>query len=134
MRKVVGFAFKAIVDNNVSRVRTVIKVGCDAARVSYTLGAVELELPKVAPLPRQQISPDYKTLQKFFDAGKSTGVLADLMLLLIGFFTGRRLGILVNMRAKDIFEHHGMRVVAPRALVLVDGERILVPIKTEDSL
>ncbi|RYH41123.1 MAG: hypothetical protein EON54_18190 [Alcaligenaceae bacterium] len=134
VKKAAGLAHKTIVDNYLTRIKTVIKEGCNLARVPYTLSAVDLRVPKTAALPRQQIPPDYKTLQKLFNAGKSTGVLADLMVPLLGFFTGRRLGILVNMRATDIFEYHGMWVVAPKSLVTVDGERILVPIKTEESL
>jgi integrase len=102
--------------------------------VNYGLAHVEIKIPKNAPRPRQQIPPDYRALQQVFKAGKDSGVLADLMLPLLGFLTGRRLAILVNLRAEDIIQYHDMWVVAPKSVVVVDGERITVPIKTDDSL
>lgn len=132
--KKVGLSANTLLNNYVARVKTVIREGCRSVGANYALAHVEIKIPKAAPAPRQQIPPDYPTLQRLFKAGKSTGVLADLMLPLLGFLTGRRLAILVNLRSEDIIRYHGMWVVAPKSVVVVDGERITVPIKTIDSL
>lgn len=132
--KKVGLSANTLLNNYVARVKTIIREGCRSAGVNYALAHVEIKIPKTAPAPRQQIPPDYQALQRVFKAGKDTGILADLMLPLLGFLTGRRLAILVNLRAEDIIQYHGMWVVAPKSVVIVDGERITVPIKTLDSL
>lgn len=132
--KKTGLSASTLLNNYVARVKTIIREGCRSVGATYSLAHAEIKIPKCAPAPRQQIPPDYQALQQVFKAGKDTGVLADLMLPLLGFLTGRRLAILVNLRAEDIIQYHGMWVVAPKAVVIVDGERITIPIKTLDSL
>jgi integrase len=132
--KKVGLSANTLENNYVARVKTIIRVGCRSVGATYSLAKAELIIPTCSPLPRQQIPPDYPALQKVFRAGKDTGVLADLMLPLLGFLTGRRLAILVNLRAEDIIHYHGMWVVAPKSVVVDDGKRITIPIKTLDSL
>lgn len=129
-----GLSVNTLLNNYVVRIKTIIREGCRSAGVSYGLAHVEIKIPKTAPPPRQQIPPDYRALQQVFKAGIDTGVLADLMLPLLGFLTGRRLAILVHLRAEDIIKYHGMWVVAPKSVVTVDGEQITIPIKTVDSL
>jgi integrase len=132
--KKVGLSENTLLNNYVPRVETIIREGCRSVGAPYPLADLKIKTPKRAPVARQQIPPDYASLQRVFQAGKDSGVLADLMLPLLGFLTGRRLAILVNLRGEDIIQYFGMWVIAPQSVVVVDGERITVPIKTNASL
>jgi len=132
--KKVGLSLNTILNNYIPRIKTIIKEGCEAADLPYKLAGVSLIVSKEAPVPRQQIPPDYAALEKVFQAAKESGVLVDLMLPLLGFLTGRRLAILVNLKGEDIFKYYGHWVVAPKSVVVVDGERVTIPSKTLESL
>ncbi|HEV2630505.1 MAG TPA: hypothetical protein VGV41_17900 [Pseudolabrys sp.] len=132
--KTATLAQSSIKDNYLTRIKTILKEGCEQAGIPYPLMNVSIKIPKDAPVPRQQIPPDFETLNRIFVFAKRTGVLADIMLPLLGFLTGRRLSILVSMRGERILRYHDNWVVVPENVIVEDGNSIKIGYKTEQSL
>lgn len=61
-------------------------------------------------------------------------MLADALLPPLGYVVGRRLGILVYLRAEHIRQYHGSYIVPLRDVVVENEQQLIVPIKTLESL
>ena len=130
-----GIAQSTLVNNYVGKIKTIIKAACDAADLPYTLGGKRLKVPKGVPKPKAKFLVDEKAATRLFAAASTSGLLAETMLPLLGYLTGRRLGLLAFLQGEDIREHDGVWLVTPRAVVLdADGKWTVVPFKTGESL
>ena len=130
-----GIAQSTLVNNYVGKIKTIIKAACDAADLPYTLGGKRLKVPKGVPKPKAKFLVDEKSANRLFAAASTSGLLAETMLPLLGYLTGRRLGLLAFLQGEDIREHDGVWLATPRDVVLdADGKWTVVPYKTGESL
>ena len=88
-----GLAESTLVNNYVAKVKTIIKSACEEADLPYTLGGRRLKVPKGVPKPRAKFLVDEQAASRLFAAATQSGLLADTMLPLLGYLTGRRLGL-----------------------------------------
>jgi integrase len=129
-----GLSESTLVNNYVGKIKTILRDGCASAGIPFTLDDMRIVLPKGVPKARHRLAPDYAALNRVFCIGAESGMLAEVMLPLVGFLTGRRLGLLTFLRREDIQRYHDCWVVPPRDSVW-DGNRwVTVPFKTEESL
>jgi integrase len=129
-----GLSESTLINNYLGRVKTIIKEGCAGASLPYRLEGSRIIIPKGVPRPSSKLIPDYVTLNAFFRQGVASGLLADAILPLLGFLTGRRLGLLSFLRGGDIHRYHDTWVISPRDAVLQNGRWVAVPFKTTESL
>ena len=130
-----GLAESTLVNNYVAKVRTIIRAACNAAELPYTLGGRRLKVPKGVPKPKAKFLVDHAAANRLFVAAAGSGLLAETMLPLLGYLTGRRLGLLAFVRGEDIHQHDGVWMVTPRDIVRDDrGIWVTVPFKTGESL
>lgn len=116
-----------------SRVRTILRDGCAEAGIPFPLENIVTRIPKDVRKARQRLTPDEEALGRVFRAGVATGSMVEAMMPLLGYLTGRRIGLLAFLRREDIHRHHGCWVTLPRDAVFKDGRWQLVPLKTEES-
>ncbi|MXP63912.1 hypothetical protein E0493_11205 [Roseomonas sp. M0104] len=129
-----GLSESTLVNNYLGKVKTILRDGCASAGIPFTLEGMRIVIPKGVPKARHRLAPDYAALNRVFRAGVESGMLAEALLPLLGFLTGRRLGLLTFLRREDIQRYHGCWVVPPRDSVW-NGERwVTVPFKTDESL
>lgn len=129
-----GLSESTLVNNYLGKVKTILRDGCSNANVPFALEGVRIVIPKGVPKAHHRLAPDYAALNRVFAAGIATGMLAEAMLPLLGFLTGRRLGLLSFLRREDLMRYHDCWVVPPRDRVW-NGERwVAVPFKTTESL
>ena len=130
-----GLAQSTLINTYVSRIKTIIRCACDAAELPYTLGGRRLKVPKGVPKPKAKFLVDWDAANRLFAAAAGSGLLAETMLPLLGYLTGRRLGLLAFLQGEDICQHDGVWVVTPRDQVRnANGEWTTVPYKTGESL
>lgn len=130
-----GLAQSTLVNNYVAKIKTIIRSACDAAELPYTLGGRRLKVPKGVPKPKAKFLVDHEAANRLFGTASASGLLADTMLPLLGYLTGRRLGLLAFIRGEDIRKHDGVWVVTPRDVVRDgEGKWVVVPFKTGESL
>ena len=130
-----GLAESTLVNNYVAKIRTIIRAACNAAELPYTLGGRRLKVPKGVPKPKAKFLVDHDAANRLFAAAAGSGLLAETMLPLLGYLTGRRLGLLAFVRGEDIHQHDGVWMVTPRDIVRDDqGYWVTVPFKTGESL
>ena len=130
-----GLAESTLTNNYVAKVKTIIRAACNAAELPYTLGGRRLKVPKGVPKPKAKFLVDHAAANRLFAAAAGSGLLAETMLPLLGYLTGRRLGLLAFVRGEDIHQHDGVWMVTPRDIVRDDqGNWVTVPFKTGESL
>ncbi len=130
-----GLSQSTLVNNYVAKVKTIIRHACDAAELPFTLGGRRLKVPKGVPKPKAKFLVDHHAANSLFAAATASGLLAETMLPLLGYLTGRRLGLLAFMQGEDIHQHDDVWVVTPRDVVRdAAGKRTTVPYKTGESL
>ena len=128
-------AESTLVNNYVAKIRRIIRAACNAAELPYTLGGRRLKVPKGVPKPKAKFLVDHAAANHLFAAAAGSGLLAETMLPLLGYLTGRRLGLLAFVRGEDIHQHDGVWMVTPRDIVRDDqGNWVTVPFKTGESL
>jgi len=134
LQGVKGLSESTLVNNYLGKVKTILRDGCAGEGIPFTLEGVRIVIPKGVPKARHRLAPDYAALNRVFRAGIKSGMLAEAILPLLGFLTGRRLGLLTFLRREDILRYHDCWVVPPRDSVW-DGTRwVAVPFKTDESL
>ena len=119
--------------NYLSRIKTILKSGCESIGVPFALAMARIRIPKSAPGPKQRLLPDHAALTKLFRAGVNSGNFVNALLPLFGFVTGRRLGLLVFLCREDIQRYHDSWIITPREFFLDNGRWKKVPLKTEQS-
>ena len=130
-----GLSESTLVNNYVAKIKTIIRSGCDGAELPYTLGGRRLTVPKGVPKPKTKFLVDHAAANRLFAAASASGLLAETMLPLLGYLTGRRLGLLAFVQGEDIRQHDGVWMVTPRDIVRDDqGNWTTVPYKTGESL
>jgi integrase len=129
-----GLSRSTLINNYLGRIKTIIRRGCEAAKVSAGIEGARLVVPREVPKPVVKLTLDYGGLDKLFRAGIATGLMADAMLPLLGFLSGRRLGLLTFMHGRNFQQRHGVWIVQPQNRVERNGEWIRVPTKTDESL
>ena len=130
-----GLSERTLVNNYAAKVKTIIRGACDAAELPYTLGGRRLNVPKGVPKPKAKFLVDHDAANRLFAAATTSGLLAETMLPLLGYLTGRRLGRLAFVQGEDIHQHDGVWLVTPRNIVRDDrGNWTTVPYKTGESL
>lgn len=128
-----GLSEATLRNTYLSRVRTILKDGCTGARIPFPLENVVTPLPKDVRKPKVRLTPDAEALDRVFRAGLETGSLVEAMMPLLGYLTGRRIGLLTYLQREDIHRYHGSWVIKPRDTVVKDGQVERVPIKTSES-
>lgn len=74
-------------------------------------------------------------ISKLFETGVESGFIDEAILPLIGFMTGRRLGLLVHLRGSDIrMKYEDVATAQVTDLIQVGGRWTTVPVKTDDSV
>ncbi|MCK8781882.1 hypothetical protein M0654_18025 [Rhizobium sp. NTR19] len=73
-------------------------------------------------------------IQKLFETGVASGMFDNVFLPLLGFLTGRRLGLLLHLKGEDFREKfEGVWVAQTSGIVQKDGVWQRVPFKTDAS-
>lgn len=73
-------------------------------------------------------------IQKLFETGVASGMFDNAFLPLLGFLTGRRLGLLLHLKGEDFREKfEGVWVAQTSGIVQTDGRWKRVPIKNSAS-
>ena len=130
-----GLSESTLTNNYVAKVKTIIRAACDAAELPYMLGGRRLKVPKGVPKPKAKFLVDHDAANRLFTAATASGLLAETMLPLLGYLTGRRLGLLAFIQGEDIHQHDGVWLVTPRDIVRDNqGNWVTVPFKTGESL
>jgi len=129
-----GLAANTLQDTYLSRIRTILRDGCADAGIPFPLQDVSVRMPHDAPKARRRLALDNEKLANVFRMGVESGSMAEAMMPLLGYLTGRRIGLLTYLRREDIHRHHGAWLITPRQAVLKDGRWQVVPLKTEESL
>lgn len=129
-----GLSESTLVNNYLGKVKTILRHGCASVAVPFALEKARIIIPKGVPKARQKFLPAHDDMNRIFRIGVESGLLADTMLPLLGFLTGRRLGLMVFLHGGDIRQEHGCWIVTPRSHVEVNGQLMPVPIKTSESL
>ena len=123
-----------LINNYLGKVRTILKSGCEHIGVPFALQDLKIRIPKGVPPPKHKLMLDYVALEKLFRTGLKSGNFINAIFPLLGFVTGRRLGLLAFLRREDIISYSGVRMIASRPVVEVDGVWTAVPFKTVELL
>lgn len=129
-----GLSRATIEGTYLDRVRTIIRHGCDEADVAYPLAGKRITIPERAAAKRERAPFSPEQLNRIFEVALSSGNLADTLLPLFGFTTGRRIGLLTHIRCEWLHEDNGAWVIRPRRTVTDGGRTWNVPFKTAASL
>lgn len=127
-------ARKTLAEGYMAIIKTVINSGQTQHDYATPIARTKLIYPDTArpsvaaePLSRQKVELLLRT-------GVETGYLDNAMLPLLGFLTGRRLGLLVHMKGSDIRDKYGdVWVAQTNGIILLHGKWQRSPIKTEAS-
>jgi integrase len=123
-----------LITNYLGKIKTILKAGCATIGVPFALRDVDIRIPKGVRPPQEKLLLDYEALDKLFRAGIKSGNFVDIVLPLLGFITGRRLGLLVYLMREDILRYFDVWMIAPRSVVFEDDRWKTVPFKTDESL
>jgi hypothetical protein len=129
-----GLAESTLVNNYVGRIKTILRHGCAEAGVPFTLDGSRLKIPQDVQKARQRGLPAHGMIEAVFRRGVETGLLAEAILPLLGYLTGRRLGLLSFLQGSDIRQEHGCWVAVPSSHATIDGKTVRLPVKTVESL
>jgi integrase len=129
-----GIARKTLVNNYLGRIKTIIRHGCLKSKVKYDLDHVRVIIPRHVSKPPAKLLQSHSDMNAIFKCGVASGLLSDAMLPLLGFLTGRRLGLLASLRGEMIVQHGGYWVVFPASHAQVDGKMKELQIKTDESM
>ena len=133
--KVLPLAKATLEDGYVAVVKSVF--GWNPTTYGYVnpVQGVTLRYPASA---RKSISAEplgSEKISKLFETGVESGFIDEAILPLIGFMTGRRLGLLVHLRGSDIrMKYEGVAAAQVTDLIQVGGRWTTVPVKTDDSV
>ncbi|WP_037429559.1 hypothetical protein [Sinorhizobium fredii] len=117
----------------------VVKAAINSGMVEYEykspFAGARLAYPDTAraKIPTEPLG--YHKTQKLFETGVQSGLLDNAMLPLLGFLTGRRLGLLIHLQGRDFREKYkGVWVAQTTGIVQDGGVWKRVPIKTGASV
>ncbi len=133
--KVLPLAKATLEDGYVAVVKSVF--GWNPTTYGYVnpVRGVTLRYPASA---RKSISAEplgSEKISKLFETGVESGFIDEAILPLIGFMTGRRLGLLVHLRGSDIrMKYENVATAQVTDLIQVGGRWTTVPVKTDDSV
>ncbi|MDR2310449.1 MAG: hypothetical protein LBE54_05600 [Brucellaceae bacterium] len=127
-------ARKTLSEGYMAIIKTVINSGQTQHDYSTPIARAKLVYPNTArpsvaaePLSGQKVESLLRT-------GVDTGYLDNAILPLLGFLTGRRLGLLVHLKGSDIREKYdGVWVAQTDGIIQLHGKWQRNPIKTEAS-
>lgn len=127
-------ARKTLSEGYMAIVKTVINSGQTRHDYSTPIAHTKLVYPDTA---RPSVAAEPLSAQKIellFRTGVETGHLDNTMLPLLGFLTGRRLGLLVHLKGSDIREKfEGVWVAQTDGIIQLNGKWQRNPIKTGAS-
>lgn len=129
-----GLAESTLMNNYVGRVKTILRHGCAEAGVAFLLDGSRLKVPQDVEKSRPKGMLGHEAISAVFKTGVETGLLAEAILPLLGYLTGRRLGLLAYLQGSDIRQENGCWIVAPSSHTVVGGKKVRLPIKTVESL
>jgi integrase len=129
-----GLSERTLMVNYVGKIKTIIRYGCTQARVPYLLEGCRLLVPASVPKPKRKFLPSDDRMNDVFRTGIETGMLAETMMPLLGYLTGRRLGLLAYLRGEQIRREFRHWVVTPTSHDIDDGLLVRNPVKTTESL
>lgn len=116
------------------RVKRIIDSEYTAQKIPNPLRGVAIKINNRAAPPRARDSLSVEAANEIFRAGVKTGIMADIMLPLLAWITGRRLGLLVSIQTDWIKQEHGAWVVKPKWIVDPNNRAKRVARKTSPSL
>ncbi|CDZ72565.1 Putative integrase/resolvase recombinase protein [Neorhizobium galegae bv. orientalis] len=115
----------------------VIKSALNSGQTDYDyspIAGAKLKYPDSARAPVNTEPLGYAKIQKLFETGVASGLFDNAMLPLLGFMTGRRLGLLLHLKGHDFREKfEGVWVAQTSGIVQNNGVWQRVPIKTDAS-
>lgn len=127
-------ARKTLSEGYLAIIKTVINSGQTQYDYSTPIARAKLVYPNTA---RPSVAAEPLSGQKvelLLQTGVKTGYLDMAMLPLLGFLTGRRLGLLVHLKGSDIREkYRGVWVAQTNGIIQLHGKWQRNPIKTEAS-
>lgn len=125
----------AFEDGYVSIAKTVIGSQTTTYNYDNPLIGVRLRYPDTAASAQSAEPISSQRLSSIFRAGVAGGLLDEALLPLLGYLTGRRLGLLVHLTGSDIRQKYpGVWVAQTSGIVLTEaGIWKRVPIKTDQS-
>jgi integrase len=130
----IGLSESTLVNNYVGKIKTIMKHGCASAGVLFALADARLIISNKIPKAQYKFLPSHDAVNAMFRTGVASGKLAEAILPLLGFLTGRRLGLLAYLRGEHIRQESGCWIVAPKSHVIERDKTIRVPIKTTESI
>ena len=127
-------AHKTLSEGYLAIIKTVINSGQSQHDYSTPIARAKLIYPDTAR-PSVAAEPlSGKKVELLLRTGVETGYLDNAMLPLLGFLTGRRLGLLVHLKGTDIREkYEGVWVAQTNGIIQLEGKWQRNPIKTEAS-
>ncbi|CDN94737.1 hypothetical protein [Agrobacterium tumefaciens] len=115
----------------------VVKAALNSGQVKYDyrpIGNAKLVYPDLARSTVHTEPLGSAKIQKLFETGVGSGMFDNAFLPLLGFLTGRRLGLLLHLKGDDFREKfEGVWVAQTSGIVQKDGVWQRVPIKTDAS-
>jgi len=129
-----GLSQRTLMVNYVGKVKTILRYGCTQVGVPYLLEGCRLIVPASVPKPKRKFLLSEDRINDVFRAGLETGKLAESLMPLVGYLTGRRLGLVAFLRGEQIRYEYGHWIVAPRSHDVDEGKVKRAPVKTTESL
>ena len=126
--------YSTIRNNYVGKIATILRDGCRTAGTPFALAGYKNAVVEAMPRGTKKLLLDYGQFDALFKAVLQTGNFSMIFLIVLGFLTGRRLGLLVYLRREFIHFHNGVWMITPRDVIKIDGKTIRVPIKTTESM
>jgi integrase len=129
-----GLSQRTLMVNYVGKIKTILRYGCTQVGVPYLLEGCRLIVPASVPKPKRKFLLSEDRINDVFRAGLETGKLAESLMPLVGYLTGRRLGLVAFLRGEQIRYEYGHWIVTPRSHDVDDGKVKRAPVKTTESL
>lgn len=129
-----GLSRSTIRNTYLDRVRRIIHRGCIEGEIANKLKGANFRVPKRALKSRSRPVLPLEKILRVFDAGIESGVLSDVLLPLLGWITGRRIGLLAQIQTDWIQFENGVWVVKPQWTVDPEDPDDRIGLKTEASL
>lgn len=127
-------ARKTLSEGYMAIIKTVINSGQTQHDYSTPIARAKLVYPDTARPPVAAEPLSGQKVEILLRTGVETGFLDNAMLPLLGFLTGRRLGLLVHLKGSDIREkYEGVWVAQTNGIIQLHGKWQRNPIKTEAS-
>ncbi len=127
-------ARKTLSEGYLAIIKSVINSGQTGHDYSTPIAHVKLVYPDTARPPVAAEPLSGQKVELLLREGVETGYLDKAMLPLLGFLTGRRLGLLVHLKGSDIREKYpDVWVAQTNGIIQLHGKWQRNPIKTEAS-